>query len=242
MMNIVFLILLHDQPALAARLVGRLLEEGAQVVVHLDANTPDSYIGQLHEQLGARFERIVWAQRVAVQWGKWSMVEASLNGLQAIRDAGLEPDYVYLLSGADYPLRPLEQLRSFLAQAAGTDFIESVDARREKWVKNGPQKARYHYRHWVSWKSHPRLYSWSIHIQRTLGLQRRFPKGLHPHIGSQWWTLTWETCRKVLDMSEDNSLTGFFRLTSIPDELYFQTLVRKIRQDSWYRPTASDTV
>lgn len=230
-MKICFLILAHDHPRLCGRLIRGLAEQGDLVAVHLDAKAPADIQVALNEDIGDLREQLLWADRVSVSWGEWSMVQATLNGLEAIRRAPDQPDYVYLLSGADYPIRPLAQLHSFLERHRGSEFIESVDAERERWVAKGMQQERYRYRHWFSWKKHPRLHELSTRIQQRLGLQRPFPAGLHPHMGSQWWALTWSSCEAILERSRDRRLTGFFRRTWVPDELYFQTLVRSIVQD-----------
>ena len=53
-------------------------------------------------------------------------------------------------------------------------------------------------------------------------------RGLTPFIGSQWWVLTWRTLRQVIELARAHDVIGFFRTTLIPDELFFQTLVRHV--------------
>ncbi len=227
-MKVAFLILAHDQPALCARLADRLLQQGADVCLHADARSGAAFIRDFDRALDAEPARVLRAKREQVDWGQWSMVQATLNGLEAI--AGLEtpPDYVYLVSGADYPIRPLDELVSFLERNRGREFIESVNARTQRWVTQGLQEDRWRYRHWISWKTHPALFDLQLRVQRFLGLRRSFPQGLQPHMGSQWWTLTWPTCAAILEAAREPALQRFFRTTWVPDELLFQTLVRKV--------------
>lgn len=227
-MRVCFLILAHQHPRILARLIRRLQDADCPVAVHLDRKSPADFKAVLRTELESRYDDIIWAEPVSVGWGEWSMVQATLNGLQAIRSANVDPDYVYLLSGADYPLRPLGELKTFLERHEGRNYIESVDAERHRWVTHGSQKSRFRYRHWFSWKKHPFLYTLSIELQKVLGLERKFPEGYRPHLGSQWWTLTWATCLAVLERAEDRDLMGFFRRTWVPDELFFQTVVRSI--------------
>ena len=227
-MKICFLVLAHEHPHLLARLLKKLLREGDMISLHLDLKAPADSKEILRAELGPQYEKIFWAKPVSVGWGEWSMVEATLNGLRAIDQAPDKPDYVYLMSGADYPIRPLTQLREFLSRNNGTEFIESVDAERYYWIKDGIQHERYLYRHWVSWKKHPRLHHQLVQAQRLLGMKREYPKGFSPHLGSQWWTLTWSTCQAVLDLVKNRKLVNFFKTTWIPDELFFQTVIRSI--------------
>lgn len=231
-MKICFLILAHDQPGNCARLADRLLAQGAQVCLHADARAGEGFTRAFDQALVASPDAVIRADRVDVDWGQWSMVEATLNGLRAIQASGQSPDYVYLVSGADYPLRPLAELEAFLARHNGTEFIESVDARKHQWVTRGLQAERWEYRHWISWKTHPLLFDIQWNLQRLLGLRRSFPDDLSPHMGSQWWTLTWPTCEAILREAGQPGLVRFFRTTWVPDELFFQTLVRKVLPDN----------
>ena len=64
--------------------------------------------------------------RVRVHWGDYSVVEATLR---LIREALRRPegyDRLVLLSGADYPIRPLEDLRDHLAAHPEDEFINLV--------------------------------------------------------------------------------------------------------------------
>ncbi|KAA9133360.1 beta-1,6-N-acetylglucosaminyltransferase [Marinihelvus fidelis] len=227
-MKIAFLVLAHDQPAQCSRLADRLLAQGADVFIHADERAGSAFIERFNAHLQANKTQVTWAPRTTVEWGKWSMVRATLNGLQAIADSGSRPDYVYLISGADYPVRPLDELRAFLREHHGREFIESVNALENRWVTDGLQEERWRYRHWVSWRTHPWLFDKQWRLQRLLGLRREMPAGLKPHMGSQWWTLTWPTCEAILELARDTAIESFFRTTWVPDELFFQTAVRKV--------------
>ena len=51
-------------------------------------------------------------ERHRVRWGQYSIVEASLAGLRHLRTLG-RFDRVLLMSGQDYPVRPLAEIRAF---------------------------------------------------------------------------------------------------------------------------------
>ena len=171
---------------------------------------------------------MAFAERVRVAWGEWSVVQATLNCLRCIEDAGWEPDYVYLVSGTDYPTRPSDHLLEFLDRNRGDEFIETIPSDAEQWVKTGPQRERYLY-HWpFNWREDKLKTELFYTVQKWLGAVRPFPAGLVPFMGSQWWVLTWDTLRRILDLSRGPELVRFFRTTLVPDELFFQTLVRHI--------------
>ncbi|MBB1250850.1 hypothetical protein [Rhizobium sp. G21] len=55
--------------------------------------------------------------------------------------------------------------------------------------------------------------------------KRRFPRGLEPRWGSQWWCLSFDLCKKILDyVDRHRSVYRFFKDTWIPDECFFQTM------------------
>ena len=56
--------------------------------------------------------------------------------------------------------------------------------------------------------------------------RRRIPKGLVPHLGSQWWCLTRQTLSAILQDPDRAGYDRYFKRVWIPDESYFQTLVR----------------
>ena len=230
-MSVCFLVLAHQHPLQVARLVNRLREQGACVALHIDRKVNVDFHQQLRERLHDQGRDLIWAKPVSVAWGTWSLVEATLNGLGGIADSGQTFDYVYLISGADYPIAPVGDVEAFLHRNAGHEFIESVDAERERWVTRGFQCERYAYRHWVSYRKSPRFHLWSVAFQQRFGLTRRFPEGYRPHLGSQWWALTWSTCQAILERAADPRLKAFFRTTAIPDELFFQTMVRSVVTD-----------
>ena len=55
-----------------------------------------------------------------------------------------------------------------------------------------------------------------------------FPKGIVPHLGSQWWCLTRQTLSAILENPEREEIDRYFRRVWIPDESYFQTMVRQV--------------
>jgi hypothetical protein len=224
-MRLAFLVLAHDQPENLGRLVTRLTAEGDLVVVHWDSKNAFDIGRHLRETLPERTTRnLRIARQVDVQWGGWSMVEATLACLDEVRAAPEPVDYVILLSGADYPIRPLAHLKAFLAADPGREYMEFVDPELDPWVIKGLSRERYEYRHWVNWRRHPKLFNRLWKIQRGLGLRRRMPAGLKAYFGSQWWALTWNTAGEILRRARSPEIAGFFKTTWVPDEMFFQTM------------------
>lgn len=227
-MELGFVIVAHDHPEQVTRLVDLLTAQGGIVALHWDRRHPLDLVRQLRETLPQeQARRIYGAERVAVHWGLWSVVQATLNGLEALAGTKRAVDYVSLLSGHDYPLRPLDQLRSYLASNPGIEHIECVDHEKGRWVTDGLQDERWQYHHYISWGTHPWWFDRCWQLQRSLGMKRKPLDGFKPHFGSQWWTLSWPTLQKALRDSCEPEVRGFFRRTWVPDEMFFQTLVAR---------------
>jgi len=225
-MKLAFIILAHDDPDNLLRLIKRVVVEEDLVVIHWDKKNQLDIKACCEAAFDNRIlARLRFAHRVAVSWGRWSVVEATLVALEAIESSGEAIDYVVLLSGADYPLRPVRELKAFFAQKSGCEFIECVDPDVRLWVVQGLHHDRFFYHHWFSWRDSPGLFDWSLAIQKKLRLKRKFPCGLKPQLGSQWWALTWETLKHALEMSRRKRVKRFFRTTWVPDEMFFQTIV-----------------
>ncbi len=230
-LQIVFALLAHSDPQLVARLARTMTETGHRIVVHYDAKATDRNFDVLQAAIGDRSDRVCFARRVRVGWGEWSVVQATLNCLDAIEAAGWNPDYVYLMSGMDYPIRSSDELEQFLQRNKGDEFIESVPSDSVKWVKSGPQRERYQYRWYFNWRDRPTLTQNAFSLQRRLGLKRRFVRDMTPFLGSQWWVLTWTSLKHIMKLAREPDIVAFFKNTLVPDELFFQTLIRGLVPD-----------
>ncbi|MDD5277562.1 MAG: beta-1,6-N-acetylglucosaminyltransferase [Methylovulum sp.] len=229
MVKLGFILLAHNEPANLLRLISRLVVKDELVVVHWDKKNPLDVQALAKETLAANIqERVLFARRVAVDWGRWSVVEATLAGLEVLESSGEDFNYVVLLSGSDYLIKPINTLKGFLAQHDGKEYIECVDPDVDPWVVQGLVKERFLHHHWFSWRDQRTLFEWTLRTQKKLGLKRKVPDNLQPHFGSQWWVLTWQTLRQVLAMSRRKRIRRFFKTTWVPDELFFQTLVAAI--------------
>lgn len=229
-MKIAFLILAHDRPEQVAELARTLVAAARDGValVHYDVRSAPAEFETLRQAVAAEPRIRLVAKRAAGRWGSFGLVEAPLNALAEIEAAGLEPDYVVLLSGACLPCKPVAALERFLAENAGREFIEVAD---KSWIGNGWRDERWQYRFWFDHKTQHGAEWLSFQLQRLLGLRRRFPEGLEPRFGSQWWALTWDTCRAMLlDMARDPARLDFFRTVWIPDEMVVQTWVAALVQ------------
>lgn len=216
-MRIDYLIRAHTAPEQLARLVRRLDEGDARFYVHVNKLTDDATFEAMQQGLAGR-DNVVWLPRVACYWGGFSLLQATLVGIEAILASGDPPDYAILLSGQDYPLQAPSEIEAFFEARRGRNFLHHFRLPAEEWAGEGGglNRVRYPYFERIRYKT--RLL--------RLPIPRRFPRGLEPYGGMALWALTGEALADVMRfLAERPDVLRFFRRTKMPDELFFQTIM-----------------
>jgi hypothetical protein len=220
-------LLCHTAFDRAAQVARHWSAAGCPVVIHLDRRVPEADRAGLAAAL-ADLPSVRFSARVACEWGTFSLVQATINAATQMLAEFPEVGHVYLASGSCVPIRPVEHLQEFLAAHPETDFIESVTTADVGWTVGGLNKERFTLRFPFSWKRQRALFDGYVRLQRKVGFERRIPKGIVPHLGSQWWCLTRRSLEQILSHPDRQVHDRYFRRVWIPDESYFQTLIRQV--------------
>ena len=220
-----FIMMCHTALERAAQVARHLAERDCPVVIHLDRRVARARHDWLMRSLGD-LDNVRFCKRHRCEWGTWSLVQASQTAGETMLRAFPGVRHVYLASGSCLPLRPVGELRDYLAARPMTDFIESVTIRDVDWTIDGLNEERFNLRFPFSWKRRRFLFDRFVEVQRRLGLTRKIPEGLQPHLGSQWWCLSRQTLSAILQDQRRREFDRYFRLVWIPDESYYQTLAR----------------
>ncbi|WP_095587731.1 beta-1,6-N-acetylglucosaminyltransferase [Actibacterium ureilyticum] len=224
-MTVGFVMLVHTALDRAAQVARFWAESGCPVVLHADARVPHKAYGRLVDDLRG-LENVRFVNRHRVVWGTWSMVRATQVACEEMLAAFPQVGHVYLASGSCLPLRPVQELQAYLHSHPETDFIESVTTAETRWTIDGLEEERFHLRFPFSWKTNRRLFDGYVRLQRRLKVKRRIPGGIVPHLGSQWWCMSRRTLTAILHDPKRAEYDRYFRRVWIPDESYFQSLVR----------------
>lgn len=224
-MTLGFVMMCHDEPERAIGLARHWAEQGAPVVIHVDARAPQSYLERLEQAL-ADLPIVSFCERFSSEWGSWSLVAAAQTGAAALLERHAEVERVFLASGACLPLRPLAEMQTYLDAFPDADFIESVITSEVDWAKGGLERERFTLYFPFSWRRHRQLFDRFVNLQRRIGIRRHIPQGIEPHLGSQWWCLTRKTLEGILNDPRRAEYERYFRSVWIPDESFFQTLAR----------------
>ncbi len=201
-----------------------LTAKGDCIAIHIDRNAGNTFFQEVKAGL-ADNPSVVFAKRVKCGWGEWSLVEASLNMIEAAFQAFPDASHFFLMSGDCMPIKPASFIHGVL-DGADFDMVEHADFFKDDWIKTGMKEDRLYYRHWFNERARKKLFYGSLTLQRKLGLTRDIPEGIRMRIGSQWWVLRRETIDKIRSfLKERKDVVRFFKTTWIPDETFFQTLV-----------------
>lgn len=231
-MKIAYLILAHHQPSHLARLIKALDCGEVYFFVHVDLKKD---ISPFKRSVPVT-KNIIFLEssaRVAVYWGGYNIVIATLNLLQTALAVGMRFTRYCLLSGADFPIKNNSQIKEVLS--TGTEFLR-VDKKLD-YGKNDPHSEAVKYVHlfdnrlydnrFINPKRTPsRLLR--LTIDRMLRVAPRKPYQKIPlYQGSQWWALTDRCVKHIFKfLEENNDYIAFHKYTRIPDEIFFHSIIK----------------
>ena len=200
-MSVGIVMLVHTALGRAEQVARHWSAAGCPVVIHVDRHVPkatfDTFVKALSDVPDIRF-----CERYRCEWGTWGLVAGTQAASEMMLASFPKVRHVYLASGSCLPLRPVQELIDYLASRPRTDFIESATTSDVPWTVGGLDEERFTLRFPFSWKRHRYFFDKAVAVQRRLGLQRKMPNGLVPHMGSQWWCLTRHTLSAILQDPE----------------------------------------
>jgi hypothetical protein len=224
--RVAYLVLSHLNPEQVLRLV-RALRKGpaAEVLVRHDQRRSALTPGDV-EAAGAQ----PIEDGIEVEWGAWSQVEGMLAGLR--HAARLEPDWTLVLSGQDYPLRPMTEIEAGLAASEADAMLGSVrdiESRRPRVDDEFFLRVAYrHYRRPRGLPHLPRLLRPLVYVRDLpplVGVRRLRPPGLHHYSSADWLSLGRRGLESVLAAGNDRALRRAFRRVAVPSESFFASVL-----------------
>ncbi len=228
MAKIAFILLCHKDPDAIIRQAEMLTAAGDYMSIHFDARAKTSSYQKIRAALADNPNVVFARKRIKCGWGEWSLVQATLNAIEAAVERFPRATHFYMLSGDCAAIKSAHFAHDFLDRD-DIDYIESFDYFGSDWIKTGMKEERLIYRHFFNERKNKRLFYGSFNLQKKLGLTRKIPSDLQIMIGSQWWCLRRRTIEWILDFTRKRrDVMRFFRTTWIPDETFFQTLVRHL--------------
>lgn len=193
--SIAYLILAHKAPTQLMKLVKSLFSKDDYFIIHLDLRCD---ICEFQKPLRDYSNVIFINQRYEANWGSYGLIEATLTGFRFIM--GIHSvKRVVLLSGQDYPIKNLIQIKSYLTRNPSCIFMECFQIPADKWYCGGTKR-----------------FPCYDEIKEMMDL----------YGGSQWMSFPVSILTVIFDFLKLNPLyISYFKLVHIPDECFFQTLL-----------------
>lgn len=217
MMKIAYLMLVHKNPQLLKRAIGRLSSEDCAFFIHVDRKTD---IREFSAIVGD--DIFFREQRIPVYWGEFSQVEATLGLVRQALACSARYDYFTLSTGSDYPLRSGKYVRTFLEDNRGLEFMSLVKMPAPGFPLSKINKLRY--------PSDKPVRRFAARALAKLGLaqrdHRKYLGGLAAYAGHGSWTLSRDACQHMVDFARCNPhLEKYFRNAFTSDEMFFHTIL-----------------
>jgi hypothetical protein len=172
-------------------------------------------------------KEIVVFRKYVVHWGGINHLKAILLLVdEALKNE--ENTFFHLISGQDYPAKPLDYFEKQLDRSK--DYIRIDAMPRKEWPGNGGMDRIDYYNPYDRFnaKKIVRWMNFLVLVQKKLGLKRSYPPGF-PKLygGSTWWSLTRNTLQYVADYTRQNPwLLKRLNYTFCSEEMYFQTVIQ----------------
>lgn len=218
-MKFAYLILVHNSFNLLKALIKQLDDEDNGIFIHLDKKIGDIDLSQFSNFIC--HSNVYFIQnRIDVEWGRVSLVEATLNLLEDAVSGGY--DYYHLLSGVDFPIKSNTYINDFFEKNRGKEFVGIANF-SEETIKY--RVSRYHLingnmvrkcRFWSYVNYILIIFQKILHIYNIRDISKI--KG-----GPEWFSITDKLARKLVECKK--YIIKKYKYTSCPDELFLQTYV-----------------
>jgi hypothetical protein len=221
--NLAYIISAYKLPDNLIRMVERLNTEGSNFVIHVDKNAPNEVFESMKSGLKKNYN-VKFVKRHKSPYRGFGHVRSTIKGLDYLSRNNIDYDYVFVLTGQDYPIKKNSEINSFLNKNYGKSFMEHFAMPTKNWQNGGMDRLDNFYIHYKrGYKKIPRK------IIPFLS-NKSLPNNLQPWGGSGYFTLFKRHAKYISKYINQNpGYINFFKHTDIPDEMFFQTILLNSR-------------
>jgi hypothetical protein len=227
----------HRDPEQLAALLAALCHPQVHIYLHIDKR---ARIRPFKAAIAAaRVGRITWLNRTRTPWGADRLVRVELDAMaHAMAD---RCDYVTIISGQDFPLRPVAEFVQFLEANRERTYIHHFQLPYERWKLGGKLRTDYYtyllFGH--PYTCAPR-YDDTRMLVRALSRMlnailrplswgkpvRSFPSYVTPVGGEHWMNLNADAAAYVLSfVREHPDYVRYHRHTAAASEMFMQSIL-----------------
>jgi hypothetical protein len=231
------IVLAHRDPEQLATLLNTLRHPQVRLYLHVDSKVPIAPFNEAFERAGV--EDITWLKRRRTRWGTLDTVEAELEGISLCLTDGC--DYVIVISGLDFPLRPIAEIVRFFSENRERTYLEALPIPSERWGFGGRDRIEFYayrlpgavltcvpYGEDTSTMSRRRRpVNWALRLWTVFRPKRKFPSYADPFGGSHWFNLSSAAAAYLLEFVEAHpDYRQYHKDTVCVDEIFVHSILR----------------
>lgn len=205
-LSILYVILVHSHPDFACRMINALHEQQHTFVVHVDLKYDEIYYRM--KKLTRNLTNVyIMDDRINVIWGGFTVVNATLAGMNYAWKSKRHFDYMIDISGTTYPIKSNKEIKETLSQKQNAIYMDVHDE------PNRPTGDMWHQ---------------FIECDGILHRIGRLPiiRGMNMHVGSQWFALPRHAVIWILESELARDYVHYAKYVVVADEHYFATLIK----------------
>jgi len=219
-MRIAHIIIAHKNPAQLEKLIRAMRHPDFDFYIHLDKKVSIDAFKYL-EQIGQVY---FVSNRTVCNWGGFSIVEATIRSIDHLQQTGIVYDFVNLISGQDYPIKPVEEIHDFFHKNQGYSFISFDHSNDTSWWTDAVM--RYEHFHFTDMDFKGKYFVQKI--ANRIVSKRKFPVSLDLYGGNKscWWTIT-SACAIYISayFKANPKMISFLRMTWGCDEFIIASIL-----------------
>lgn len=252
-MKVAYMVMAHKNMEQIKRLIYRLETGGGDIYVHVDSTVCQEDFLHLREQ--CQSDRCFFIQpRMHGVLDDPSLIDITMlcinKALLSAQDNDFHYDYYALISGQDYPIKPVKWIESQLERTYPMPYIESY-SKSENGENAAVQKydrsrGLILYRNWVLGNFHgiirKSLQGAGVLMRKVLKFcnqttaQKLQRQGITVCMGSAWWILPDKIIEPVFEAykKKDGLIQTLINESVTPEETFFQTICRDKSYESLF--------
>lgn len=224
-MKIAYIILCHKNLEQTNLLINQLDDGNCDFFVHIDRKCPICNFDSNRVFLVSN------ENRVDIKWAHVSMIYATINAMKLLKSNGTIYDYVFLISGQDFPIKSNAEIQNFLVQNGDSNFIQILDHSNKDYLRYLKRNSL-NYSDFIIKPSFLAKVLKKLYIIITGGSNKTFKIFKRKNtlnttfeFGSQWWAFTFDCFCWILSYIEEHpEYLEYYKNCLTPDESFFQTL------------------
>ena len=214
-----FIIVAYKDPSQIERLIKKFSRDGSDFYIHLDKKINFSNFAYLEH-----IDKVYFIKaRVKVNWGGFGLTAGILNSLEEALNSETNYDFISIISGQDYLIKPVTSFYSYLQNNLGKNFIFFEDPGDEWWSHAITRINKYHMTNY----GFRGRYMLQFFINRILP-KRRFPLPYKMYGGpcATFMTITSPCAKYIVDfMSANKKVKQFSEYAWGTDEFLIPTII-----------------